>query len=91
MPQVDGRTIKTRAAQLRQKGETRVTAHLSKQIGQMHNILIEKPRMGRTEQFTEVLFDQDQPEGDIVCAKIAGQTKRQLLACNAYLSQTESS
>ncbi len=82
MPQVEGGVVKTRAARLRAAGETRVTAHLSKQIGQIHNILVEKPRMGRTEQFTEVVFEQDQPEGDIISAKIAGQTKRHLLALN---------
>ncbi|MEJ6391193.1 tRNA (N(6)-L-threonylcarbamoyladenosine(37)-C(2))-methylthiotransferase MtaB [Gymnodinialimonas ulvae] len=81
MPQVDGRAIKARAARLRAAGEARVAAHLSKQIGQKHNILVEKPRMGRTEHFAEVAFGQDQPEGEIISAKIAGATDRQLLAC----------
>ena len=84
MPQVDGRAIKARAATLRAAGEVRVTAHLSKQIGQKHNILVEKPRMGRTEHFAEVAFVQDQPEGEIIHAKIAGATDRQLLACTMH-------
>jgi threonylcarbamoyladenosine tRNA methylthiotransferase MtaB len=36
--------------------------------------------MGRTEQFTEVLFDSDRPEGVIVPATITGHTETQLLA-----------
>ena len=80
MPQVDGAAIKDRAARLRAAGEARVQAHLSEQIGQIHHILMENPRMGRTEQFTEVAFGADQPEGRIVTARIAGQDGRQLTA-----------
>ena len=36
--------------------------------GQVHRVLAETPRMGRTEQFTEVDFAADQPEGRIVAA-----------------------
>jgi threonylcarbamoyladenosine tRNA methylthiotransferase MtaB len=36
--------------------------------------------MGRTEQFTEVHFGTDQPEGQIVTARIIGQTAAALLA-----------
>jgi threonylcarbamoyladenosine tRNA methylthiotransferase MtaB len=31
---------------------------------------MEGPRMGRTEQFAEVRFDTDQPEGQIISAVI---------------------
>jgi threonylcarbamoyladenosine tRNA methylthiotransferase MtaB len=72
MPQVDGRAIKSRAARLRQAGEARVNAHLAAQVGQSHQILMEGPRMGRTEQFAEVRFDSDQPEGQIITARIQG-------------------
>jgi len=40
----------------------------------MHSILMENPRMGRTEGFTEVQFDADQPVGQIVPARISGRT-----------------
>ncbi len=80
MPQVDGRAIKTRAARLRQAGEARVTRHLAEQQGRMHRVLLENPRMGRTEQFTEVVFHSDQPEGQIVTAKISGQSGQKLVA-----------
>jgi threonylcarbamoyladenosine tRNA methylthiotransferase MtaB len=54
--------------------------HLAEQIGQTHRILMESPRMGRTEQFTEVDFSSDQPEGQIVSAQIIGQNGTRLTA-----------
>ncbi|MEQ3625620.1 MAG: tRNA (N(6)-L-threonylcarbamoyladenosine(37)-C(2))-methylthiotransferase MtaB [Celeribacter sp.] len=72
MPQVDGRAIKDRAARLRAAGAARVAAHLSAQHGLAHDVLMENPRMGRTAQFTETLFDDDQPVGQIIPALITG-------------------
>jgi threonylcarbamoyladenosine tRNA methylthiotransferase MtaB len=72
MPAVPGGEIRTRAARLRALGQERLTQHLQSQIGQSHAILMEGARRGRTEQFTEVLFDSDQPEGQIVTAQILG-------------------
>ncbi|WP_101067270.1 tRNA (N(6)-L-threonylcarbamoyladenosine(37)-C(2))-methylthiotransferase MtaB [Roseovarius salinarum] len=80
MPQLDGRTIRDRAARLRAAGAERVHAHLSAQVGRTHAVLMENPRMGRTEQFTEVAFDSDHPEGRIVTARIAAAGETQLLA-----------
>ncbi len=72
MPAVPGGEIRTRAARLRALGQERLTQHLQSQIGQSHAILMEGARRGRTEQFAEVLFDSDQPEGQIVTAQILG-------------------
>ncbi len=80
MPQVNGKTIKTRATALRDAGQKRMNAHLRAQIGKPHNILMENPRMGRTEQFAEVRFDTDQPESQIIQATILGVTDQQLMA-----------
>lgn len=80
MPAVNGRKIKDRAARLRATGQTQVSRHLAAQQGKTHHILMENPRMGRTEQFTEVAFDTDQPEGQIVTAQITGATDQQLIA-----------
>ena len=79
MPQVDGRAIKGRAARLRAAGQRRVVAHLDSHVGQLHRVLMENPRMGRTEQFAEVVFEADQPEGDIVSALVTGHDGAQLL------------
>jgi threonylcarbamoyladenosine tRNA methylthiotransferase MtaB len=80
MPQVHGSAIKERAARLRAAGEARVVAHLEAQVGVVHPVLMENPRMGRTAQFAEVVFGVDQPEGQIVTARIAGHDGAQLSA-----------
>ncbi|WP_371225262.1 tRNA (N(6)-L-threonylcarbamoyladenosine(37)-C(2))-methylthiotransferase MtaB [Roseovarius sp. 2305UL8-3] len=78
--QVNGNVIKERAARLRAAGRAQVTRHLAQQIDRTHHILMENPRMGRTEQFTEVIFDTDQPESQIVTAPITGISGTQLTA-----------
>ena len=80
MPAVTGTLIKARAAKLRAAGQAQVDAHLAAQIGKTHHILMESPRMGRTEQFTEVGFASDQPESQIVTATITGALNQQLTA-----------
>ena len=79
MPQMDRSIIKERAARLRSRGELAVQDHLAAQIGLEHNILIENERMGRTEGFTEVLFNKDQIKGSIVNAKIVSKSQTQLI------------
>ncbi|MBI1494816.1 tRNA (N(6)-L-threonylcarbamoyladenosine(37)-C(2))-methylthiotransferase MtaB [Halocynthiibacter styelae] len=78
--QVNGNVIKARAARLRDAGDLQVKNHLAAQIGHTHKVLLENPRMGRTEQFTEVSFDSDQPVGQIVETRIIGQNATQLLS-----------
>jgi threonylcarbamoyladenosine tRNA methylthiotransferase MtaB len=80
MPPVNDKDIKARAARLRTAGSDAVAKHLSAQMGKTHHILMENPRMGRTEQFTEVSFQTDQPESQIVTATITGMRDQQLIA-----------
>ncbi|MEP3345030.1 MAG: tRNA (N(6)-L-threonylcarbamoyladenosine(37)-C(2))-methylthiotransferase MtaB [Litoreibacter sp.] len=80
MPAVNGKDIKARAAKLRDAGDAQVQRHLASRVGNTHNILMENARMGRTEQFTETLFDTDQPIGQIVPARIIGTKGSQLRA-----------
>ena len=80
MPPVNGKLIKQRAAALRAAGAAQVNRHLNAQAGKTHHILMENARMGRTEQFTEVLFATDQPESQIVQAQITGVAGHQLTA-----------
>ena len=80
MPQMDRSIIKERAARLRAAGDEQVNHHLNAQIQKRHNILMENPRMGRTEGFTEVYFDTEQPVGKIVKAQIIGRNDTQLVA-----------
>ncbi|VDC24336.1 tRNA (N(6)-L-threonylcarbamoyladenosine(37)-C(2))-methylthiotransferase MtaB [Pseudogemmobacter humi] len=80
MPQVKGPLIRERAARLRAEGEAALARHLAAQQGREHLVLTESPRMGRTEQFTEVSFASDQPEGRIVSARITGAAEGRLTA-----------
>ncbi|MEO5615956.1 MAG: tRNA (N(6)-L-threonylcarbamoyladenosine(37)-C(2))-methylthiotransferase MtaB [Cypionkella sp.] len=80
MPQLQGPEIKSRAARLRAAGDAALTRHLTAQVGQSHRILLEGPRLGRTEQFTEVAFDTDHPEGQILIATIRAMAGGRLLA-----------
>ncbi|KIT15011.1 Threonylcarbamoyladenosine tRNA methylthiotransferase MtaB [Jannaschia aquimarina] len=83
MPQLPGDVIRTRASRLREAGARAVTRHLAGQAGRTHSVLMEHPRMGRTEQFAEVRFDTDQPEGRIVRARITGRAETHLIAESA--------
>ena len=78
MPQVNGRDIKSRAARLRAAGETQVALHLNAQIGQSHDVLMERPTMGRTQQFAEVIFTVPQAEGKIIATDITSASATQL-------------
>ncbi|WP_424977224.1 tRNA (N(6)-L-threonylcarbamoyladenosine(37)-C(2))-methylthiotransferase MtaB [Leisingera sp. S232] len=78
--QVNGNVIKERAARLRAVGDVQVNRHLAAQLGKTHQILMENPHMGRTEQFTEVSFAKARTEGSIVSAVITGSSATQLTA-----------
>ncbi|MGB0499335.1 MAG: tRNA (N(6)-L-threonylcarbamoyladenosine(37)-C(2))-methylthiotransferase MtaB [Rubricella sp.] len=86
MPQIEKAIIKARAARLRALGEVRVAAHLAAQVGREARVLMESPRMGRTEGFAEVVFDSDEPEGAIVPAVIEAVRGPRLLARRRYRS-----
>ena len=78
MPQVDGRTVRARAARLRAAGARAVTRHLDAQIGQTRTVLTEAPTMGRTEQFAVVRLSSPQPEGELIKATVSGHDGREL-------------
>jgi len=78
MPQLTGPVIRDRAACLRAAGDAALSRHLGQWCGREAKVLIETPRIGRTEDFTEVTFDADQPEGQILTAHITGTQDRRL-------------
>lgn len=80
MPAVPGPAIRERAARLRAAGDTALRAHLDAQLGRTHRILTEGPRIGRTEQFTEVAFARDMPEGALLDLVITGHDGARLSA-----------
>ncbi len=79
MPQVDGRIIKQRAARLRDVGKAAVDRHLAAQINASHAVLMERPNLGRTQHFAEVVFSEPQPEGQIIPTMITGHKNGKLL------------
>ncbi|MFN3938549.1 MAG: tRNA (N(6)-L-threonylcarbamoyladenosine(37)-C(2))-methylthiotransferase MtaB [Gemmobacter sp.] len=80
MPQVPGPAIRERAARLRAAGQRALTRHLAAEQGRRHRVLTESPRTGRTEQFTEIAFATDRPEGALVEVVVAGHDGARLLA-----------
>jgi len=80
MPAVPSPGIRERAARLRAAGDTALRAHLDAQLGRTHRILTEGPRIGRTEQFTEVALARDMPEGALLDLVITGHDGARLSA-----------
>ncbi|AOZ70382.1 tRNA (N(6)-L-threonylcarbamoyladenosine(37)-C(2))-methylthiotransferase MtaB [Rhodobacter xanthinilyticus] len=80
MPRVPGPAIKERAARLRAAGEAALGRHLAAEVGARRMVLTEGARLGRTEFFTEVAFDTDQPEGTLMEVEILGQDGARLRA-----------
>jgi threonylcarbamoyladenosine tRNA methylthiotransferase MtaB len=80
MPQVPKAVRKERAARLRAAGEARARAYLAAQIGATHRVLVERPRLGRTEGFAEVEFTTGRPVGEIVAATITQAALMRLMA-----------
>jgi threonylcarbamoyladenosine tRNA methylthiotransferase MtaB len=80
MPPVAGPVIRERAARLRAAGAARQAAWLTGRVGERHRVLMEKPRMGRTEHFAEVHFGADRVDGAIVEASINGSAADHLIA-----------
>ena len=77
MPQVDKAVRKARAARLREAGDVAYAAHLAARTGSTARVLIEKPGIGRTEDFT--LASAEGVPGDIVSVAIAGHDGEKLL------------
>ncbi|MDP5308582.1 tRNA (N(6)-L-threonylcarbamoyladenosine(37)-C(2))-methylthiotransferase MtaB [Paracoccus spongiarum] len=80
MPAVGGATIRDRASRLRAAGDQALRRHLEAQVGRQHRVLSEGPRLGRTEQFAEVVFAEDRPEGTILDLRISGHDGTRLAA-----------
>ncbi|MEO0822531.1 MAG: tRNA (N(6)-L-threonylcarbamoyladenosine(37)-C(2))-methylthiotransferase MtaB [Pseudomonadota bacterium] len=80
MPQLPKAVRAERAGRLRAAGEAAVARHLAGEQGSVRRVLMERPRLGRTESFAEVAFGADRPVGAIVEARIAGRDGARLLA-----------
>ncbi|MFZ8941412.1 MAG: tRNA (N(6)-L-threonylcarbamoyladenosine(37)-C(2))-methylthiotransferase MtaB [Gemmobacter sp.] len=72
MPQVPPAEVRARAERLRAAGEAALARHLAAEVGRVHAVLTEGPRMGRTEGFFEVALEADAPVGAILPVRITG-------------------
>ena len=77
MPQVDKTIRKARAARLREAGDRAYATHLQARSGATARVLVEKPGIGRTEDFT--LAAAEGAPGDIVSVAITGHDGEKLL------------
>ncbi len=80
MPQVDGATIRARAAELRAAGEAARARHMAAMRGASATLLMESPRMGRTEGFAEAAVPEDRPVGSLQRVTITGAARGRLTA-----------
>ena len=80
MPQIDRTTVKDRADRLRQIGQKAAERHLQAQVGRTLSVLIEKPSLGRAEDFTEVRLAAAHSAGHIVTVQAGGHDGRRLWA-----------
>ena len=80
MPQVDRGVAKERARRLRERGALALRAHLDAEVGATRRVLAESPRMGRTEQFTQVKLATPVEPGKIFDLKMTAHDGRHLLA-----------
>ncbi|NWH09553.1 MAG: tRNA (N(6)-L-threonylcarbamoyladenosine(37)-C(2))-methylthiotransferase MtaB [Alphaproteobacteria bacterium] len=83
MPQLDGRTIRDRAARLRDKGAEALDRHLARQTGRILEVLMESDGRARAPDYAQVLIDCPAPQGDIVRARIIASDGRRLKALPA--------
>jgi threonylcarbamoyladenosine tRNA methylthiotransferase MtaB len=78
MPQLPREVIRTRAARLRAMGEAAHRRHLELLSGSTQSILVERPGLGRAEDFTLASVANGAP-GEIVEAVVAGHDGARLI------------
>jgi threonylcarbamoyladenosine tRNA methylthiotransferase MtaB len=78
MPQLDGKTIKSRAARLRETGHRVFARHLERHLDCEAMVLMERDRMGRLADFTPVSLTEPAEPGRLVSVRITGRTETML-------------
>jgi threonylcarbamoyladenosine tRNA methylthiotransferase MtaB len=78
MPLVEGRVVRERARQLREKGEAALRQRLAAEVGQVRDVLIESDRQGRTEHFLPVAVEGFEP-GSVRRLTVTGYNQKQLM------------
>ncbi|MGE0755162.1 MAG: tRNA (N(6)-L-threonylcarbamoyladenosine(37)-C(2))-methylthiotransferase MtaB [Alphaproteobacteria bacterium] len=78
MPQVRGEVRKERAARLRAVGQKQLGYFLSTQVGQVRQLVVERPRTARSEHFAVVELPEDAMPGSLVHARITAADSEKL-------------
>ncbi len=79
MPQLPRPVVKARAERLREAGQAALERHLRARVGRRVCALVERPGLGRAEDFTEVAFEGAAEPGAIVAVEITGHDGRRAL------------
>jgi threonylcarbamoyladenosine tRNA methylthiotransferase MtaB len=80
MPRLDGKVVRERARRLRERGATVRASYLREQVGRLKDVLVEKGRAGRSEDYAPVTLDRDTKPGHIVRARVTSSDGTRLLA-----------
>lgn len=86
MPAVQGPVIRERAAKLRELGQIQVQRHLDAMTGSLQQVLTEGRNIGRTRQFSEVVFSGPQEAGQMLNVRITGHDGQRLIGSEAELN-----
>lgn len=78
MPQVKSDVIKSRAKRLREKGDEVLSAHLTKLVGTIQDVLVERGGLARTKCFTSVHVGDHFEAGSFATVKIAAHDGKRL-------------
>ncbi len=80
MPQLDGATVKARAADLRTRAATALARHLDAQVGTTRRLLAEREMDGHTDDFAPVRLSAPVAPGTIMDVRVTGHDGATLLA-----------
>jgi threonylcarbamoyladenosine tRNA methylthiotransferase MtaB len=80
MPQLDGATVKARAARLRALGVRAMGRYLAARVGADCAVLVEGPGHGHDEHFVPVTLKREAPAGAIVTARAQSAIDGRLIA-----------
>ena len=79
MPQLERAVVKARAERLRAAGDAALARHLDRQVGRTVKALVERDRLARAEDFTEIAFEGAAEPGSIALLTIGGHDGRRAL------------
>ncbi len=72
MPQLDPAIVRERAARLREAGSAALARELARRVGEVGDVLIERPGRGRAEFYAAVRFDVGAPAGSVQRMRFVG-------------------